>query len=150
MKVFIILSIAFIAFTSCMSDNTEHAKDTARLEKEVASAVEDFRMGIINADRALLERITSPQLVFGHSSGMVQNRAEFIEEIISLQPNDYHKIDMTDQTITVSGDTGVVRHIYSAEYTSNGVQGSLRIGNVMIFSRQHGEWKLLARQAYRL
>ena len=124
--------------------------DMAEQEKAVAAAVEDFKTGIINADRELLESITSDKLVYGHSGGNVQNKAEFIEEIVSLQPNDYLTIDLSEQTITVSGNTAVVRHIYSSDYTSNGVEGSLRIGNVLIWQKQEGKWKLLARQAYRL
>ncbi|MBN1277706.1 MAG: nuclear transport factor 2 family protein, partial [Deltaproteobacteria bacterium] len=92
----------------------------------------------------------SDKLVYGHSAGRVQNKAEFIEEVVSLQPNDYLTIDLSDQTITISGNTAVVRHIYSFDYTSDGVPGSSSIGNVLIWQEQEGKWKLLARQAYRL
>jgi len=124
--------------------------DMAEQEKAVAAAVEDFKTGIINADRELLESITSDKLVYGHSGGNVQNKAEFIEEIVSLQPNDYLTIDLEDQTITISENIAIVRHIYSSDFTSNGVEGSLRIGNVLIWQEQDRKWKLLARQAYRL
>lgn len=151
-KLFFALSFisAVFAFMSCNGDKPAQLKDLAEQEKAVAAAVEYFRTGIINADRDLLESITSDKLVYGHSGGKVQDKAEFIEEIVSLQPNDYLVVDLAEQSITISGNTAVVRHIYSSDYISDGVPGSLRIGNVLIWQEHEGKWKLLARQAYRL
>jgi hypothetical protein len=119
-------------------------------EKEVAAAVEILKKGIVDADKSILESITAPELIYGHSNGRVQNQAEFIEEVVSKQPNDYVKVETTDQTIKVTGNTAVVRHIYSAETLSNGTPGQLKIGNMLIFQKQNGKWKLLARQAYKI
>jgi len=65
-------------------------------------------------------------------------------------PIHYVSIDTADQTIKMSGKVAVVRHIFSAETSANGTPGKLRIGNTLIFQKQHGKWKLLARQAYKL
>jgi ketosteroid isomerase-like protein len=149
-KILTTLTIIILSLASCTSYKSVQVTDVTGQEKEVAAAVEQFRTGIINADRTLLESIFADKLVYGHSSGKVQNKAECIEEIVSLQPNDYLTITLTDQTITVSGETAVVRHIYSSDFTSKGVRGSLRIGNVLVWQKQDGKWKLLARQAYKL
>jgi hypothetical protein len=121
----------------------------SKVEKEVLSAIETLKKGIIDADKNLLNTIASENLVYGHSSGKVQNKAEFIDEIVNSQP-DYLSIDMTDQTIKISGNTAIVRHIYSAETTNNGTPGHIKIGNMMVWQKDHGKWKLLARQAYKL
>lgn len=118
-------------------------------EKEVAAAIEIFKKGIVDADKDLLKSITAEELVYGHSSGKVQNKAEFIAEIVSKLPA-YLSVDMTDQTIKISGNAAIVRHIYSAETMNNGTPGRLKIGNMLIWQKQHGKWKLLARQAYKL
>ncbi|HEX7585932.1 MAG TPA: nuclear transport factor 2 family protein, partial [Prolixibacteraceae bacterium] len=118
-------------------------------EKEVATAIEIFKKGIVDADKDLLNTITAEELVYGHSSGKVQNKAEFIAEIVSKLPA-YLSVDMTDQTIKISGNAAIVRHIYSAETMNNGTPGHVKIGNMMIWQKQHGKWKLLARQAYKL
>jgi hypothetical protein len=143
MKGIILACIFFITFSGITYPQKKH-------EQEVQAAVESFIQGIIKADRQLLEAVTSENLVYGHSSGKVQDKAAFIDEVISLQPNDYLTIDLTNQTITVSGDVAVVRHIYSSEYLSNNEKKNLRIGNVLIWQKKHGKWKLLARQAYTL
>ncbi len=119
-------------------------------EKEVAAAVETLKKAIVDANQSALQNIAADELVYGHSNGRVQNKAEFVAEIVTKQPNDYVKVETADQTITIAGNTAVVRHIYSAETISNGTPGSLKIGNMLIWQKQKGKWKLLARQAYRI
>ena len=122
----------------------------SKQEKELTDAIEIFKKGVVDADKNLLESVTAENLVYGHSSGKVQNKAEFVAEIVSGQPLDYVSVETADQTIAVSGDVAIVRHVYSAETMSNGTPGKLKIGNMMIWQNQHGKWKLLARQAYKL
>ncbi len=122
----------------------------ATSEKDVAVAVEKLIKGFIDADKDILDKMTAAELIYGHSSGKVQNRTEFIDEVISKKPLDYVKINPENQTIKVIGNAAVVRHILVAETLSNGTPGNLRIGNVLIWQKQKGEWKLIARQAYRL
>jgi hypothetical protein len=136
----------FILFLTLSSSVYSQSKQ----EKELTDAIEIFKKGVVDADKNLLGSITAEELVYGHSSGKVQNKAEFVAEIVSGQPLDYTSVDITEQTITFSGDVAVVRHIYSAETLSNGTPGKLKIGNMMIWQKQHGKWKLLARQAYKL
>jgi ketosteroid isomerase-like protein len=106
---------------------------------------------MMTADESILKSITADELVYGHSSGKVQNKSEFIAEILSGQPLTYVNIEPLEQTIQMAGDAAVVRHIFTAE-TKNpeGEPGSLRIGNMLVWKLHNGEWKLLARQAYRL
>ena len=42
-------------------------------EKEVAIAVETFKTAVVNADGDLLVIVTADQLLYGHSSGVVQS-----------------------------------------------------------------------------
>jgi ketosteroid isomerase-like protein len=119
-------------------------------EKEVAATVEKIRVAIEKADKAALEELAADQLVYAHSNGRVQDKADFIKEILDPAAIDYTSITMTDQTIRVIGNTAVVRHIYSAETMTGGKPGSLKIGNMFVLQKQKKNWKLIARQAYRL
>ena len=137
--IFIILFA--VGFSSCSQSDSG---------KDVALAVESLKKGFIDADKDILEALAAKELVYCHSGGKVQNKAEFIEEVISGNPLDFIKIDLENQTINVIGKTAVVHHIFSAEITNNGTPGNLRIGNVLVWQKQWGKWKMLARQAYRL
>lgn len=44
----------------------------------------------------------------------------------------------------------IVRHIFNAKGMNNGNAVDVHIGVLMAFQKQHGKWKLLARQAYKL
>jgi hypothetical protein len=119
-------------------------------EKEVAAAVDNLMKGFIDADKTILDNLTAEELNYGHSAGKVQNKAEFIDEVVSGKPLDYLKIDLEGQSIKVTGKTAVVRHIFNAETSSNGSPGKLRIGIMQVWQKQKGKWKLVARQAYKL
>ena len=119
-------------------------------EKEVALAVENLMKGFIDADKTILDNLTAEELNYGHSAGKVQNKTEFIDEVVSGKPLDYLKIDLEGQIIKVTGKTAVVRHIFNAETSSSGTPGKLRIGIMQVWQKQKGKWKLVARQAYKI
>jgi ketosteroid isomerase-like protein len=118
-------------------------------EKDVTSAVEFMRKAMVDGDRANLTKLAAEDLSYGHSSGKLQNKAEFVEAIAS-GASDFVTIDLTEQTIKVAGNTAIVRHKLSAQTNDGGKPGSTALGILLIFQKQKGEWKLLARQAYKL
>lgn len=118
-------------------------------EKSVAAAVQGLTKAMIDADRPMLEKYASDKLSYGHSSGVVQNKSEFVEQIASGK-SDFVTIDLTGQTIEVSGKTAVVRHVLSATTNDGGKPGTVKISILLIWQKQNGGWKLLARQAVKL
>lgn len=143
-----ILIPLFLMLPMCACNPTQPASSSSAKD-EVAKAVALLMKGIEDADEAVLNRIAADELVYGHSSGKVQNKAEFIAEIVSGEPLDYVNIQLSEQSITVVAETAIVRHVFTSETVSGGVSGKLRIGNVLVWQLRKGEWKLLARQAYR-
>lgn len=141
--------ILFLLFTTFVTFGCNGQKTTTP-ENEISASISMLVKGITSADENILKDITADELIYGHSGGKVQNKSEFIAEIVSGQPLDYVSIELSNQTIKVSGQTAVVRHIFTSETLSNGVPGNLKIGNMLIWQLQNGKWKLLARQAYRL
>lgn len=130
--------------------NCNTVQQTSSPEEDVANAVILLMKGIEEADGEILNSIAANELIYGHSSGKVQNKEEFIAEIVSGEPLDYRNIQLIDQTVKVINETAIVRHIFTAETLSRDeTPGNLRIGNVLIWQLQEGKWKLLARQAYR-
>ena len=138
--IFLSLFYLFCSFSNPISDN-----------EGVEKAVAEFTKAVVEADKAKFENLLSKDLVYGHSNGAVQNKQEFIEEIISLTPFDYLSVNVNDQTIKISGNVAVVRHIYVAQAKNRtGDIVDIRIGNMMVWVKNGKDWKLLSRQAYRL
>ena len=118
-------------------------------EKAVADAVEQLRMAMVNPDKTVLEKLTSGKLSYGHSSGLVEDQKVFIEKLVSGQ-SDFVSIDLTEQSISISEKVATVRHILAAKTNDGGRAGEVRIRVLLIWQKEKGGWKLLARQAVRM
>lgn len=140
----IVLCLTLFILTSCQDSGTN-----ANAKIDVAAAVETLNNALVDPNEELLKEITLPQLTYGHSSGVIQNQQEFMDQLLSGD-FDFVSVSTADQTIDVSGDTAVVRHILSIEGTNAGQPASVKIGILLIFQKEGGNWRLLARQAYKL
>ena len=77
----------------------------AKKETAVANAVEQLRKAMIDGNKAELENIASEQLSYGHSSGYVEDKTEFVDKIVSGK-SDFVTIELTEQTITCQRKNG--------------------------------------------
>lgn len=115
----------------------------------VETQVERLTEAMIKADADILKKLTSTQLDYGHSSGRVENQEEFIQSLVS-GASDFISIDLQQQQITVHDTVALVRHNLIAETNDSGKPGNVRIGVLLVWQQENGDWKLLARQAYRI
>lgn len=115
-------------------------------QKTVSEAVEKLRVAMIDADKIALDKLTSDSLTYGHSTGRVENKSEFIRNLLSGK-SDFVTIDVREQTVSISGDVAIVRHILSATTNDDGTPGTTRLKVMLVWQKLNGEWKLLARQA---
>lgn len=117
--------------------------------KQVETAVETLRAAMISGDGKILEKITSPTLSYGHSSGKVEDQNSFVQTLVSGQ-SDFVSIDLTGQTISVTGSTAIVRHTLSAQTNDGGNPGSVKLHILLVWHKEKKEWKLVARQAVKV
>ena len=115
-------------------------------ENAVAAAVEQLRQAMIDADQSKLESLVSDQLSYGHSSGVIDDKKTFVDKIVTGK-SDFVSIDLSEQTITVSDKTAIVRHFFKAKTNDGGKPGEVQLRIMLVWQKQKGGWKLLARQA---
>jgi ketosteroid isomerase-like protein len=115
-------------------------------EKAVGDAVEKLRKAMVDANKADLESLVFDKLSYGHSSGHIDDKTEFVEKIVSGK-SDFVSIDLTEQTISISDNIAVVRHKLDAKTNDGGKPGEVHLLVLLIWQKQKGSWKLLARQA---
>lgn len=118
-------------------------------ESAVASAVDSLNKGILDPEKNLLENIASDALSYGHSGGKVQNKAEFVDDLLN-GPFDFQSVNIENQTVNVSGDNAIVRHTFIAKATNAGAPVDINIGILMVWRKESGQWKLFARQAFKV
>jgi len=128
--------------------NAIKVQSQTKSERQVAAAVEQLKKAMIDGSREELEAIASNDLSYGHSGGKIEDKAAFVEAIASGK-SDFVTIDLTEQTIKVAGKTAIVRHKLSAQTNDGGKPGSVNLNILLVFQKEHGQWKLLARQAVR-
>jgi hypothetical protein len=118
-------------------------------EKDVAAAVESLRKAMIDPNKATLEGITVKELSYGHSNGLVEDQPAFVEALASGK-SDFLSITLEEQTIKIVGNTAIVRHKLSADTNNNNTPGKVSLAVLLIWQKQSGKWKLIARQAVKI
>lgn len=118
-------------------------------EERFVQLVNEFNQAIINTDSTALKNLVWEDLSYGHSSGLIQDKAAFIAGVMN-GPNFFKKFELQNQTVKVSGKNAIVRHLATAQAVNKGNPVEIRFGNILIWQKKQGHWKLLARQGYKL
>jgi ketosteroid isomerase-like protein len=125
-------------------------KAQSRSETQVAEAVEKLKKAMLNGDLVKLNDITADNLSYGHSSGLVENKNDFIEKLVNGESH-FLSIDLTEQTISISDNTAIVRHILTAKTHDKGKDiADVHLKVLLVWQKQKGGWRLLARQAVKI
>ena len=134
-----------IAFLLVMAfGQAQSTKETA-----VANAVERLRKAMIDGNKTALENIVSDKLSYGHSGGHIDDKKEFVEKLVSGK-SDFVTIDLSEQSVSVSGKTAIVQHKLNATTNDGGKPGEVRLLVMLVWQKQGSKWILLARQAVKI
>ncbi len=115
-------------------------------EARVSKAVEALREAMLKADSAQLSALTAEKLSYGHSSGLIENKQEFINKLTSGRSR-FLTMEISDVTIAVSKQVAIVRHTLQGKTMDNGQQGELRLKVMLVFEKVGHKWLLIGRQA---
>lgn len=114
----------------------------------VAEQVEKLRAAMVDPTRDALDRLVLNPLSYGHSNGTVQDKEQFIGALLSKE-SDFISITLSDQTVSIVKDAAIVRHTLVAATADGGKPGNVSLKILMVWQKNDGKWKLLARQAVR-
>jgi hypothetical protein len=119
-------------------------------EAAVAKAIDALSRAIVTADKGALEKISWPELSYGHSAGKVENQKQFVDALVSKQTV-ITSIDNPKISSTVVGDIAISRG--TATFMVAGAAGAPTKADLtllLIWQKRGGEWRLLARQAFKV
>jgi ketosteroid isomerase-like protein len=136
---------AIIGTSSLLRNTSALAADDAA----VGAAVEELRKASLAADKAMLTALADDQISYGHSSGVVQNKAEMLEGFATRKAT-MKSIDFPELKIAVAGDIAVARHLWVSESELDGKVTNTKIGVIECWHKQGADWKLLGRQGFKL
>lgn len=153
----LILSICILALGCKEAGQQEKIKEEpmTKVEPEltegvVEEMVNDIYAAMMNKNGEVLDILCSEHLSYGHSSGLEQNKAEFVDDVVN-GPFEFLSITPEEQTIKIVGQTALVRHIFASKAKNAGEDVDIRIGCVQVYQySKEGDLQLLLRQAYKL
>ena len=127
-----------------MSQATASSSDQAAVNQ----AVNAFYDAVIGKNQAQLDALTSEHLSYGHSVGRIENKAQCIANTIGPRTA-WKSIDRLEPSVQVTGDIALARHVMAGVAVREGKTDDSKMGVLMVWQKQSGAWKLLARQAFK-
>ncbi|WP_316844860.1 nuclear transport factor 2 family protein [Pedobacter psychrodurus] len=118
-------------------------------QKEVENAVSKLTKLMVTPDSLALDKIVLNNLSYGHSSGKIQSKQEFLHSLLSGE-SDFVDINLTDQTVIIQNKTALVRHTLNAKTNDKNIPGNVKLYILLIWSKEKSGWKLLGRQAVKV
>lgn len=138
----LMIVMAVVGLIACNPGNPDSGQ-----EPSIAGTIEAFKKALVEADAEALDQLTAASLTYGHSSGLIENKEEFISALVDGTSN-FLDIRLSDQQVTTSGDVAIVRHQLDAETEDAGKpRATIRLHVLTVWQHAGGQWKLLARQA---
>ncbi len=136
-----------VVFIAVITINTTFAQ--SKDEALVSQAMESLRVVVMQPDSAVLAGLVSNDLEYVHSSGAVRNKQGFIDEFMKRQ-TDVANVVFSNQTIKITDGNAIVRHRMVADSRKVGYPPVIDIIVLMVWRKEQGQWKLLARQAAKI
>jgi hypothetical protein len=121
----------------------------SKSEKEVTHAVEQLRQAMVTPDSLKLESVLSNALSYGHSGGHIESKASLMGNLLSGK-SDFVRIDLTEQTVQILGNTAIVRHTLDGDTNDNGKPAQVKLSVLTVWQKEKKDWKMVARQAVKL
>jgi ketosteroid isomerase-like protein len=118
-------------------------------DKEVEASIASLNNAMIEQDKSTLEKLTATELSYGHSTALIENKTEFVTDVLS-GPVKFSKIESTNQQLSKADNIVLVRNLSNFQGIKNGAPMDLKIGILMVWRKQGDHWELLARQGYGL
>jgi hypothetical protein len=135
------LFIVLIGLSSLLS----FAQENSPRQTEVMIKMLALRNALINKDSVSLDDVLANDVSYGHTSGLIQTKAQLIRSVVSKE-QDYKNIIPSDMNIRVYDNTAVVTMKSSVimNYQDKPLNMDMYITLVWI---KKNKWQLVARQS---
>ncbi len=118
-------------------------------EAAVAKNTEAHRAALVAADAKALDALSAPELSYSHSDGHIEDKATFIANATNGKTK-WLSLAYDGTTVRVVGDAAIVRFKFVGESQVGDKKNQSNLGILMVWQKQQGDWRLLARCATKL
>lgn len=121
----------------------------APMQEEVSKAETAWARAIEKTDAAALERILADDLVYAHSTGLVETKQQYIKSMQSGNQK-YASVQPVNPNVRVYGDTAVVNSKVRMTGATKGQPFDNELLLIHVWVKKQGRWQLVAHQTTRL
>jgi hypothetical protein len=118
-------------------------------ERALLAADSARTAAMVAQDYAALDRALGEDLTYGHSTGQVQGKQEFIADLRNGVRR-YRAVTAVESAARAYGCAGIVTGTSTVEVESQGHALSFTLRYTATYARQHDRWVLVAYQSVRL
>ena len=122
------------------------ADQNAVAVKEVNAAMESLKQAMLHKDGAALEKLLSDDLMYTHSAGQFETKAQFVQSIASGK-SIVERLDFSDTVVRIYGNTALVKGGVDLYHSKTNI---VHMNILHVWVKGPGGWKMVARQATRL
>lgn len=113
---------------------------------EVSAAMEALKKAMIAKDGATLDKLLSDDLMYTHSAGQFETKAQFMKSIVSGK-SIVERLDYFDTVVRVYGNTALVKGGVDLYHSKTNI---VHMNILHVWVKGPDGWKMVARQATRL
>ena len=114
--------------------------------KQVTVAMESLKQAMLHKDPAALERLLNDDLMYTHSAGSVETKADVIKSIGGGK-SIVEKLEFSNTTIRIHGTTALVNGRVDLWHSATDL---VPMNVLHVWVKQNDGWRLTSRQATRL
>ena len=112
---------------------------------EVLSAMESWKQAVLKKDAAALDRLLHPDLLYSHSDGRTQTKADILKAM-----SDTKSITVGETSVRIYGKTALVKG--PMEFVNNTANGTttINLSVLQVWIKGPKGWQLVGRHSTRL
>jgi len=126
---------------------TAFAADPKADEQAVRAAVARFDDAARKQDRAALDKLLSPDLIYVHSLGKVESKPECIDALLKTK-SDFKMAPHA--TVKLHGNTAVVHARTTSHMMQEGKPAEVPLDMMQVWVKKGNAWQMIARHTLRL
>ena len=141
------LLLCLVLLVFCFSSKQLYAQKG--LADEVKQAEQKWIAAVTSKDKSALEAILAKELVYTHSTGLVEDKGQYLQALTSGNQK-YDSIEYEAPTIQTYGSTAVVATKVVMKGATKGQPFNNQLRLLHVWVKQSGKWSLVAHQTTRL
>lgn len=122
---------------------------SAGIEDQVVAAEKSWAKAVMENDAAALDKILAPDLIYAHSTGVVETKADYLGKL-KAGTQKYDLIDHEKTTVKVHGNAAVAHSVVVMRGTNASGPFDNRLMMMHLWVKDGSSWRLAAHQTTRL